>query len=81
MQDPNIVDIYTPFDGQNLVDSSRTLWEYDAELLCWVKIGPVDNLPMADDVTTGLLTAAFKQMLDKIPEHGGAFNIVVKPFL
>jgi hypothetical protein len=81
MQDPNIVDIYTPFDGQRLIDYSRTLWEYDAELLCWVKIGPVDNLPMADDVTTGLLTAALKQMLDKIPEHGGAFNIVVKPFL
>jgi hypothetical protein len=76
-----IVNITAPYDGQQLIDASRTLWEFDASIQCWKRIGPVDNIPPADSVTTGLLAAAFKQMLDKIPKNGGAFNIVTKPFM
>jgi len=79
LEDHNIVDIPLPFDGQRLLSHDRTLWEFDGSVRCWRRLGPVDNIPTANEVVTGLLTATFKQMLDKIPEKGGGFSILTRP--
>jgi hypothetical protein len=77
----NTSEITLPFDGQEFIDASRTLWRYDSSIQAWRHVGPVENVPLASDIATGLLSAVFKQMLDNIPEKGGGFGIVVKPFL
>jgi hypothetical protein len=77
----NVINHPIPFDSQIFIDATRTKWQFDGSVKCWRKIGPVPEIPPASEVMSGLLTAAFKRMLDGIPEKGGAFGIVVKPFL
>lgn len=70
-----------PFDGQIYVDVYRVKWQFNSESNCWIKVGLTGDVPVADESTTGMLTAKFKEILDSIPDRGGHFGIITKPYL
>jgi len=74
-----------PFGGQEYVDAWRIKWVYDAEQDNWTMVGVVLDVPIArppdstDGPTNGLLSAASKTLLDKLPDKAGGFGILLKP--
>lgn len=71
----------TPFDGQSFIDAYRIKWVYDGSTNCWKRIGAVPDIPLANELESGLLSAQFKQLIDGIPEKGGHFGIIARPLL
>ncbi len=67
----------TPTDKQIFVDSERVRWVYDAETEVWERAGTVENIPLANATTTGLMSSQDKALLDGVPEVGGGFGIIV----
>ena len=68
-----------PFDGQILIDAYRVEWLYDAEAKCWKRRGETEDIPLASDEQSGLLSAKLKVKIDSIPQKGGGFAIITKP--
>jgi len=69
------------FDGQEFIDAFRIKWVYSAETGFWVRTGRIDSIPLADQVTTGLLDRGLKSALDQIPNKAGGYAIITRPFL
>lgn len=69
------------FDGQIFIDAFRIKWQFDASKQCWLKIGRVPDLPIANEFQTGLLSSKLKQLLDSIPENAGHFGIIAQPLI
>lgn len=71
----------SPFDGQEFIDVNRVKWKFDSELNCWVRIGTVQDFPLATSDQAGLLSIALKNLVDKIAHKGGGYGIIVDPKL
>ena len=67
---------HSPFDGQIYIDYQRIKWQWNSALEVWVSMGTADTFPLADNNTSGLLSAKDKVFLDAVPEVGGAFGII-----
>ena len=70
-----------PFDGQVFIDKLGIKWIYGQELDCWISDGRAPEIPLASENNAGLLDRSLKKLLNTIPEKGGSFGIIVKPFL
>lgn len=69
------------FDGQVFIDFRRIKYVFDGSNKCWRRVGTVPDIPVANEIRSGLLSARLKQLIDGIPENGGHFGIVAKPLL
>ncbi len=70
-----------PFDGQLFADRYNVWWRFNIEERCWRRAGTSPSIPLASSSQSGLLSAHLKTLVDSVPEKGGHFGIVVKPFL
>lgn len=70
-----------PFDGQEFIDAYGILWVFDGKIGCWMRMGKINTIPVANSTTTGLLSKELKYLIDKLQAKGGGFGIVTKPNL
>lgn len=64
------------FDGQTFVDAYRVKWSWDTESQLWFRIGPADEIPLANQTTIGLLDQAGKIALDATVAASGGFGFM-----
>ncbi len=76
-----------PFDGQVFIDAFRVKWQYNAEDNNWVRVGVVNDIPIArgttdpNGPTNGLLSKKDKAILDQLSSKPGGFGFILKPGL
>lgn len=64
-------------DKQNFIDSDGNIWKYDQQTESWDSCGPLVQLQLASENTSGLLSPQYKLLLDTIAQFPGAFGIIV----
>lgn len=68
-----------PFDGQIFIDYYKVKWVYDGLKNCWQSDGKIDEIPIANSKTTGLLSKELKSFIDTVQNKGGGFGLILKP--
>ena len=71
----------SPFNGMTIYDAYGVRWVYDAVFNCWRRDGSMNQIPLADSTTIGLLNAQDKALIDSIPSKGGGFGLITKPLM
>ena len=66
-----------PSDGQVFVDSYYVSWQWNIEDQLWHRLGDLNGIPVANENTTGLLSADLKIVLDSVAYADGGFGIIL----
>jgi hypothetical protein len=69
---------FKPFNGMKFVDAWHRQWIFVAKDNTWQFDGYINDVPLADENTVGLLNSGSKRILDSIQEKGGGFGILTK---
>ena len=70
-----------PFSGQEFIDADRVIWRFNGLYQLWERVGVAEAIPVADEVTVGLLPATFKAALDGVQSASGGFGIIIHPLM
>ena len=65
-----------PTHKQYFRDPNNIRWQYDADGNYWERIGFINDIPVATEESSGLLSKQDKKSLDLIPESIGGFGII-----